>query len=753
MVDENTGATGLITLGSLIPLVGIVAMAIYLALTLRKQRSDRKAIYSTLITIAPHAVLLIVFLVFSAIGGCTASFEPLAVSTALVAESGYLALKGVTVNSKLANLSGKHIRTYIYVRDTFILIAVIAIGFLVLETPWNDRLTSLRRTFAAIDLFVVSIPLLAFYCFGGGNGIALALPLTAWSIIGLAQYFVNMFKQTAIVPSDLLALGTALSVSGGYAYELGTAQVLALALLSVGLCLLAYMIPLRKMAKTCKTARNALGSAPGKLHSQTKRWQLLTLRAAGGIAILFVAACLYSTVNLTDHFGYTNNYWDTLNIYKDQGMAGSFISLLQNSHPQEPEGYTEEAAENTLATRVQLYDQTWGATESRRAAEQQFIQTKPTVITIMNESFADLSIFNGLNSGYPGPTLLKGIGDALYTGTVYTSVSGGSTCNSEFEFLSNITLKSVGTQNQPYVMFDLEQIDSLPRQLSNNGYSTTAIHPNLAANWNRSSAYGQLGFDEFLDITSFAEDAPTRHAGITDAATYEKVLEVLNSSDAPQFIFDVTMQNHGGYQTFDLSEEERLPYDLSWLVDIVATETSEYISLINTSEQELMAFMDQLRSINRPVVLVFFGDHQPYMASTVNDALFPASDEAEQTSADGTPLAEEMQESLAAQDAERIYQTPYLIWANYDVAGNDQVSEHRDLGLNALSALMLQAIGAPLTDMQKATLSTMDEVPIYNSFGYQTSDGMWHLLDGATETANAVRDLEWIQHLEGSSKL
>ena len=64
-----------------------------------------------------------------------------------------------------------------------------------------------------------------------------------------------------------------------------------------------------------------------------------------------------------------------------------------------------------------------------------------------------------------------------------------------------------------------------------------------------------MGFDQFLSIDDFAA-APVFHSGVSDQATYEKVLEQLSSSDDPQFILDVTMQNHAGYDQYNIPEDQ-----------------------------------------------------------------------------------------------------------------------------------------------------------------------------------------------------
>lgn len=73
------------------------------------------------------------------------------------------------------------------------------------------------------------------------------------------------------------------------------------------------------------------------------------------------------------------------------------------------------------------------------------------------------------------------------------------------------------------------------------------------------------------------------------------------------------------------------------------------------------------------------------------------------------------------------------------------------MGIYTLSSLMKYAIGAPLTDLQCATLDVMQQVPILNGFGYQTADGTWHEFD--TQLDQSARDLEWMVYLKETGRL
>ena len=61
----------------------------------------------------------------------------------------------------------------------------------------------------------------------------------------------------------------------------------------------------------------------------------------------------------------------------------------------------------------------------------------------------------------------------------------------------------IGFGKLPYTSYNLANVDSLPKQLSQYGYTSTALHPNAKTNWNRNVLYEEPGFDEFLWIEDF----------------------------------------------------------------------------------------------------------------------------------------------------------------------------------------------------------------------------------------------------------
>ena len=210
------------------------------------------------------------------------------------------------------------------------------------------------------------------------------------------------------------------------------------------------------------------------------------------------------------------------------------------------------------------------------------------------------------------------------------------------------------------------------KDLKELGYTTTAMHPQNPVNYHRDKIYQQLGFGDFLSIGDF-EGAPYYHAGVCDYATYDKILDLLRTDEAPQFIFDVTMQNHGGYDYGTVPAEELTNYWVEGASEGANSALNTYLTCINASDRDLEYFINELRNIGRPGVLVFFGDHQPSAATTLNDELYPQED--------------------TASHAFRIYQSTYLVWPNYEIAGNTELNVYDTVGANEIAAITLNKIG------------------------------------------------------------
>lgn len=565
-----------------------------------------------------------------------------------------------------------------------------------LEFSSNHDLTWMYPLCLLLEWALIAFAMLGlFFLFQRRYGGAVVLAVALY-VLGLAEYFVILFKSMPISPGDLTALSTAAAVAGtGYTYTITSFCMLSLAftVIAIQICTLAAQVAPKRQK----------GSWRGLVLNL-----LIAIVCLGGIAAHTTLLDYYHTLYIQVYS------WRPLESYYRQGFLPSFISGAQTIKPSKPEDYTVSGAKKLISEYAKEYDgnsQTGGSSATRLEATKQFDEEKPTVIAVMNETFSDLSIYQNMHADYQGPTYFKSIDDCLSRGRLYVSAYGGGTANTEFEFLTGNSMAYLGSGVYPYTTYDLTDTENLAAQFKSLGYYTTAMHPNHGTNWNRENVYKDFGFDQFLTINDF-QNAETLRGMVTDKATYDKILELLDTNSNPQFIFDVTMQNHSGYDT------GLIPYDKQMSLNIDGefnSNVNEYVSLIQQSDEALKYFLNKLSKLDRKVVVVFWGDHQPFFPDTYNDRWFTNEDD--------------------ATHQERLWQTSYIIWANYDVAGNSQTSHEEDLSSNYLGSELMKLIGAPLTDYQKAHLTLRQSLPALNSVGYEDSQSRWLLSSSKSDEA------------------
>lgn len=671
-----------------------------------KDRSTReRPSRATLAWALPYPVLALALVIWLALGlveGDAATVAGCSVAAAAVVGA-----------CALVTLSRDRIRGS-YLADAGLLVAASVSAAFALEVSWCRGNLAVEPKFLALEAGFALLALLALYLVFQRRGIGAGIGVCVFCVMGLAQYFVRVHKGTAILPSDVLGMATAMSVAGGYVYKIDGTVILGIAIAAVGWCLCSLMHGREATSEKDRASRRRKEADSEKGCAPRRR----KLAVAGNLGV--AAACAGSfvaMVTLVDFgvaLGVHVDGWDTARSYERYGAITSFVAAAQDLEIPRPAGYSSAQA---IADEQELADDYAESVDpdARAAAQAQFAETRPSIVCVMNESFSDMSLYDGLGVGYEGPAYFNSIDDALVRGQLAVSTYAGGTCNTEFEFLTGNTLGYLGKGAYPYTLYDLSTTDNLASQLSSLGYDTCAIHPNLGTNWNREGIYAGFGFDEFLTIDEF-ENAPQFHSGVTDAATYEEVLERLRGSSNPQFIFDVTMQNHSSYDQGNIDPSLLCGYEPDYLDESQAAELNEYLACIDASDRDLEWFIAELRKLDRPVLLVFFGDHQASVSAAVNDAMFP--DEADQT------------------HGARTYLTNYLVWANYDVAGAGSMRVE-EASSSTLGALALDAVGAPLSGYQEAQLGARLSMPTISALSYTDIEDRHHATGGLKTLAGA----------------
>ncbi len=507
--------------------------------------------------------------------------------------------------------------------------------------------------------------------------LAFALTRRAWAAValggavsmtfGIANYFVVQFRGQPILPWDFQSFATAMTVSGGYAY-----------------------VPTRKMAVAamgyiCAVVLCYKLTAGTPEVPRRKRW----IQRLAALSVSMLLLMTLFPLNGLSGLGISVWTWNQKTSSERTGIAAGFFANVSFMLVEEPEGYSTR----------QVWELAWQA-EALPAPEPMGRPGEmPTVIAIMNESMTDFGSLGTLaftQDNQPFLHSLQKSGQVVW-GTAYSSVYGGNTCNSEYEFLTGNSMSFLPSGSKPYQQYIDEPHSGLPQIMKSYGYHCTAIHPGDRAAWERIDAYPHLGFDEFVDAEIFDVPRTFEHGLTSDQSCYEQVIyeyERWKEIDgSPLFLFNVTIQNHGGYEHPDYpttvqvkGHEGRWPW------------AEQYLSLTKSSDEALEGLLHYFAAQQDPVVVLFFGDHWPKLEDGFNQAV------------------------LAGHDMTAgLYRVPFFIWANYPLQGQ----ELEAVSLNYLSGLLLRAAGLEGTPYTNYLENLRQELPVVTDIGTMDRAGAY----------------------------
>lgn len=238
---------------------------------------------------------------------------------------------------------------------------------------------------------------------------------------------------------------------------------------------------------------------------------------------------------------------------------------------------------------------------------------RPDLLVVQSESFFDpRSFFPGIRPDVLGE-FDRLNNEALSHGRLSVPAWGANTVRSEFAFLSGATEAMLGVHRfNPYRHILKAEVLTLAGVLKAAGYRTVCIHPYPASFYGRDKVYPHLGFDDFIDIRSFA-DAPRSGPYVADQALGEQVKALMGSAKKPVFVFVITMENHGP-----------LHLEKPCAADIAAAYTDNppdqgddltvYLRHLKNADRMIGDLRSFLEQHPRSARLCWYGDHVPIMA-------------------------------------------------------------------------------------------------------------------------------------------
>lgn len=556
-----------------------------------------------------------------------------------------------------------------------------------MELPIHD-MNGLQDGSTELTAAFIICAFLLIFLFTQSTAAALGAGSAFFLVLFLVEYYIYKFRGDFLMPNDLRAIGTAASVMGNYKYDLSPE-----ALYSV-IYFLLFIV---------------LGS---KIRIRMHKWVHVGVSVA---AALLIGAWYYNMMETPRPFGkeLAVDYWDVANNRNISGACLSYLLLMKVAHIDVPENYSEKTLEMIAREAVEVY----------QGAQNKDIQEQPDIIMIMSEAWSDLGVLGELNVTEAYMPFWDSLNENSIRGNLYVSILGGLTANTEFEALTGNSLSLLYPGVVPYQNQVRQDMPSLARILENQGYKTMAMHPSGGGGWSRNKVYSFFGFDEFITLENWESPYENIKAFMSDAGNFAEIIHRYESRDpkSPFFLFDVTIQNHGGYYEqvpIDVKVKDvgGIPAeDVGYLKDV-----ETYLSLIKVSDAALADLVAYFEQVDRPVIICFFGDHQPWLGDVTGDFY--------ETVQAGSGLSE--QEANLQK-----YIVPYMIWANYDV----DWAQYGDMSANYLPAALLECCGLELPPFYQYLMELHKEYPVLTQRGCLDSDGKLVDISDIWDTESILR--------------
>ena len=485
------------------------------------------------------------------------------------------------------------------------------IGWGFVSKMWTDL-----NFVAVLNLLLCGIVYLILLMISNRFWVATPIYLALAIIIAVIEHFKITIRYEAVIPSDLSFLksdaGNLMSFmpSGAQWIILGA---VAGFLVLLGLCLYLNRIDARhgRMFRAADH-RTGLANAAARI--------LLVIIPAGFFGMYAMqAGTVGSWANtLSVAMGDQSSMWDSVYDAQRNGPVVSFLRQLNPKVMEKPEGYSE-------ATMKQVAKRYAKAAESINAKRSANLNDS-TVVYVLSESFSDPSRVPGLKVNKDSMPNIRKIKENTTSGYMLSSGYGGGTANLEYMGLTGMSMANFDSSlSSPYQQLvpgqhwtpTINQLWGAPK-------NSIGVHPYESSMYSRAINYKKFGFSHFYTLTGpdiiSHQDKLGSSPYVSDEAAYKSTLEELKKTKSNQFIQLITMQNHMPYHDWYPNNEFTAQSTTGTALGKTEQESIQtYQKGAAITDKETEEFLKQLDKIDKPVTVVFYGDHLPGIYSTASE--------------------------------------------------------------------------------------------------------------------------------------
>lgn len=552
------------------------------------------------------------------------------------------------------------------------------VSFILLETQINQPI-AIRPWFLFHNIGYWCLVFLIFYIITFRIRVSMTItPILAW-FIGAANQELLQWRGDYILTKDLLALQTAVNVADQY-------QIILTDVLKITLLLLIAFIAWIWLARFKRE------------HKKVKA----SIRIVAVIAMLEVligGGHLFMSTGWA-YGGMNDIPWNVEDTIHDDGYMLYFLSDWQNSRNNPPEHYDIQNVQDTL---------------DQFPSKQGDSEKSPTIIVIQNESWSDPRCVADVQTDKSLFEYIDSLSENTQKGYVATSVPNGPTSVTEFEFICQASMYNMTSDITPFITAIDSDTLSLASTLEaqDSPYRTVFFHPYPSSGYNRVNVYNRLGFDEQIYYDTIPDDElPSFREGIiSDKQDFLDIIKLYEQHreqypDQPLFLFNVTIQSHGGYFEGMPDWQDPVRFDQSELNDFY--ELYSWINLMHETDMAFETLVDYFSKQDDPVIILMYGDHQAGLNDICTESL--------------NAYAWNDQDTEPGLYAINQMMTPYVLWANYDIPESDNLDTSQtskpvsDTSVNWFGTQLLELTGLDMPAFDVYCKDLMTQYPVFTRY-------------------------------------
>lgn len=482
------------------------------------------------------------------------------------------------------------------------------VGFGFVSKMWTDGNFVFVLNVILVALLYLML-LMLFNRFWTASIVILAVGI----IVAAIEHFKVEIRYEAILPADLGFLGS--NTGNMLTFIPAGAHVTILVALGAFAVLLALILVLRhfdgrkgRMIRTDNLSLNL-----------TSRLILLLLPI-----LVFALYCIHvsTTDSLANKFsralGDTPSMWDSVYDAQRNGPLVAFTRQLNPKIMDKPSNYSEETMKK-VAARYQKDAETINASRTNNL-------TDSTVVYVLSESFSDPSRVPGLKTNKDSMPNIRKIKAGTTSGLMLSSGYGGGTANLEYMGLSGLSMANFESSlSSPYQqLVPSQHWTPTINQLWGAPVNSLGYHPYESSMYSRATNYKKFGFSHFYTLTGpdviKYQDKIDESPYVSDKSSYDSALEGIKSGKTNKFIQIITMQNHMPYHEWyennDYTAESTTGTPLG---DDEQQSIETYQKGVEITDQATQEFLNELDALDKPVTVVFYGDHLPGIYSSASE--------------------------------------------------------------------------------------------------------------------------------------